>query len=135
MTDYEMLSGLTELINTLWTIFTVYVSIVFAVLVAGYIAAAKLTSRMVSLIITLYTLVALWALLGLNRTSLTITALTAEIQRAVLEEGSSLGWHPVTTTPDFVFVALPFGISVLAIVAYVGSIIFFLHQRRSGSPA
>ena len=133
MTDYEMFSGLTESINTLWTIFTAYVSIVFAFLVASYLVAKKLASQMVSLVVALYTLVALWALFGLNRTSLTITALTAEIKRAVLESESSLGWHPAVATPDVVFVALPAAISFVAIIAYVGSIVFFFHQRKLDS--
>ena len=42
MSDFEMLSALTESINTLWTIFSIYVSIVFAFLVASYLAAGRL---------------------------------------------------------------------------------------------
>jgi len=57
MTDHELLSTFIEFTNTLWTIFATYVSIVFAFLVAAYLVSSRLTPKVVSLVITLYSLV------------------------------------------------------------------------------
>jgi len=125
-----MFSALSESINTLWTIFSIYVSIVFAFLVASYLVAGNLARTLASIIITLYTLVALWSLFGLNRTAATVVAIIFEIKRAVLETNSSLAWHPAVSTPNQIFSAYPAFITALALVAYVGSIFFFFQQRR-----
>ncbi len=130
MTDYEMLSTVIEIVNALWAIFATYVSIVFAFLVASYLVADKLAPKIVSIVITLYTLVALWSVFGLNRISATASGMAFEIKRAVLEAGSSLGWHPIVGTPDQLFSAIPVFVTTVALVAYVGSIVFFFHQRK-----
>ena len=130
MTDYELLSILAEFINATWMVFATYVSIVFAFLVAGYLVSNRLTKRMISIVITIYTLVALWSLWGLNRNIATVTAIVAEIKRAVREDGSSLGWVPAVGTPDFLFPIVPILVTMLAVVAYAGSIAFFFHQRK-----
>jgi len=131
MTDYEMMSLAIEIINTLWAIFAIYVSIVFAFLVAGYLVASQLAPKIVSIVITLYSLVALWSLWGLNRTAATAMALIAEIQRAVEQDGSSLGWYPGVSIPEPVLVGIPLLVTAVAVLAYIGSIAFFFHQRKT----
>jgi general stress protein CsbA len=130
MSDYELVSVLIEYINTTWAIFATYVSVVFAFLVAGYFAAKKLASTMVSLVITLYTLVVIWSVFALNRNVASIGAATDEIKRVVREGESSLSWVPLTSTPDFLSSAMPIMVTGLAVVAYVGSLLFFFHQRK-----
>ena len=130
MTDYEMFEALTETISNLWTIFAVYVSIVFAFLVAGHLAARQLTARIVVLVISLYTLVAMWTLYGLNRTAATIAAVSAEIQRTVLESGSSLGWLPVMAASDTTIAAFPLVILGIGLAIYIGSMVFFFNEQK-----
>lgn len=130
MNDYEILSMTEEFVNTTWTIFATYVSIVFAFLVASYLVAAKLVARIVWIVIALYTLVALWAVWGLNRTSVSLVAAMAEIKRMVQESDSSLGWWPPASTPDLVLSLIPTVITAIAVFAYAGSVIFFFHQRK-----
>lgn len=133
MTDYEMLSITVELVNTVWAIFATYVSIVFAFLVASYLVAQKLAPRIVSIVITLYTLVALWAVFGLNRTMASLSAAIGEIKRAVLANSSSLDWYPGASIPDVISSAFPILITIIAVIAYFGSLAFFFHQRRVSS--
>ena len=135
MTDYEMMSLVVEVVNTLWAIFATYVSVVFAFLVASYLVASELAARIVAIVITLYTLVALWSFWGLNRTAVTLSNLIAEIQRAVEEDGSSLAWYPGVSVPDFMLAAIPLLITTVAVVAYAGSLGFFFHQRKYRTPA
>ena len=130
MTDYELLSIFIEFINTTWTIFATYVSVVFAFLVAGYLVSKKLSSSIVSTVVTLYTLVAFWSIFALNRNVVAIGAAVAEINRAILEDGSSLGWLPAIASADFLTPVIPFLVTSLAIVAYLGSIFFFFYQRK-----
>jgi hypothetical protein len=131
MTDYEILSALNASISTLWTIFATYVSIVFAFLVAGYLTASELASRIVWVVVTVYTLVALWAIFGLNRTAASLIATSFEIKRAVLESGSSLGWHPIVKTPDLFLRGVPILVTAIAVAAYVGSMVFFFYERKA----
>ena len=135
MTDYELLTILIEFINIVWTIFATYVSIVFAFIVASHLVAKKLTSRVVSLVITLYTLVALWSVWGISMNSFAISATTGELKRRFVEGDSSLGWLPILEMPDSMRSTVPFLITLLVFVVYVGSIIFFFYQRREEQPS
>ena len=135
MTDYELLSIFIEFINTTWAIFATYVSIVFAFLVAGYLVSKKLSSTIVSIVVTLYTLVAFWSVFALNRNVIAIGATVAEINRAVQEGESSLGWVPGVAAADFMTPLIPALVTGLAVVAYVGSIFFFFYQRNSTPPS
>ena len=133
MTDYELVSLLIEFINTTWVIFATYVSIVFAFLVAGYFVSEKLAPKMISLVVSLYTLVALWSVFALNRNVVAIGAAADEIKRVLLEGDSTLDWVPVAATPDFLTPVIPILVTGLAIVAYAGSIFFFFYQRKNAS--
>ena len=134
MTDYELLTILIEFINIMWTIFATFVSIVFAFIVASHLVAKKLTSRVVSLVITLYTLIALWSVWGISLNSFALSATAGELKRRSVEDGSSLGWLPMLEMPDVMRSAIPFLITLLVFVVYVGSIIFFFYQRRVERP-
>ena len=131
MTDYELVSLLTESIMLLWQIFATYVSIVFAFLVATYLVSHKLAAKMVSTVIALYTLVVAWSLFGISRTSATVIALANEIKLSVLQGNASLAWHPVVSTPDLALTFIQFLNNGVAVFAYVASIIFFFHQRSA----
>ena len=135
MTDYELLTTLIEFINIVWTIFATYVSIVFAFIVASHLVAKKLTPRVVSLVITLYTLVALWSVWGISMNAFAISATAGELKRRLLEDNSSLGWLPLLEMPDFMRSTVAYLIMLLVFVVYVGSIIFFFYQRRVEPPS
>jgi len=130
VSDYELLSMTQEFVNTTWAIFATYVSIVFAFLVASYLVARKLVSRIVWIVIASYSLVALWAVWGLNRTSASLAASIKEVKRLVQASDSSLGWWPPASMPDAVVSAIPVVITAIAVFAYLGSVVFFFHQRR-----
>ena len=135
MTDYELLTVTIEFINIVWAIFATYVSIVFAFIVASHLVAKKLTPRVVSLVITLYTLVAVWAVWGISMNVFAISATGAEMKRRLVEESSSLGWLPMLEMPDIMRSTIPFLITLLGIVVYAGSIIFFFNKRREEQPS
>ena len=131
MTDYELLSTFIEFINTTWLIFTTYVSIVFAFLAVGYLISSRLTPKMVSLVVTLYSLVAVWSIFALSQNVQAISAAQGEIKRVVQESGSTLGWVPIASVPNFMNSAVPILVTSIAIVAYLGSVFFFFYQRKN----
>jgi hypothetical protein len=132
MTDYEFIATFTEFVNTTWTIFGIYVSIVFAFIVASYFAASKLTSIVVSLVITLYTLVVVWSVWGISMNAIAISATVGEMRRRlVVDESFTLGWLPILGIPEFLLPVIPILITSLAVVVYTGSIVFFFYQRRT----
>ena len=130
MTDHELITIFIEFVNTTWTIFGTFVSIVFAFIVASYLAASRLTSKVVSLVITLYTLVAAWSVWGISMNANSISATVGEMKRRLLEDSSSLGWLPILGLPDYMLPVIPILITCLASVVYIGSIVFFFYQRR-----
>ncbi len=130
MTDYELLSIFIEFTNTVWTIFATYVSIVFAFIVAAYLVSGRLTPKVVSLVLTLYSLVSFWSIWAISQNAYAIAATVGEMKRVVQESDSSLGWVPQAAVPDFMLPILPIVITSLAFVAYAGSIVFFFYQRR-----
>ncbi|MDA1371637.1 MAG: hypothetical protein O2971_12875 [Proteobacteria bacterium] len=133
MTDFELLTIFIEFINTTWTIFATYVSIVFAFLIAGYLVAKNLSAIIVSLVVTLYSLVAFWSVWALNRNVVAISATSREMKEGILSGQSSLGWFPMASAPEYLFVALPALVTLIAVVAYAGSIFFFFYQRKHDS--
>ncbi len=130
MTDYELLSIFIEFTNTVWTIFATYVSIVFAFIIAAYLVSSRLTSNVVALVLSLYSLVSFWSIWAISQNAYAIAASVGEMKRVAQESNSSLGWVPQTAIPDFMIPILPILITSLAFVVYAGSIVFFFYQRR-----
>lgn len=133
MTEHELITIFIEFVNTTWTIFGTYVSIVFAFIVASYLAAGRLSSIVVWLVITLYTLVAAWSVWGISMNATAISATVGEMKRRSLDESSSLDWLPILGLPDYMLPVIPILITSLAAVVYIGSIVFFFYQRRYAS--
>ena len=59
MSDYELIQLFYEILNGLQTALMNYVAVLFAFLIAAYLIADKLESRMAFIIVALFTLVAL----------------------------------------------------------------------------
>ena len=131
MTDAELLGSFTDFVNTSWMIFTTYVSVLFAFLVAGYLVSSKLGSKMAVLVTSIYTLVALWAIFGINTNLRSVSAAVIEIKRVVRDGDSSLSWLPIMSMPDYLNSVVPILVTFITVAAYTGSIVFFFYQRRS----
>ena len=130
MSDFELISTFMAAVETLWLIFSTFVSVVFAFLVVSYLVAGKLQKSLAATIIGLYSLVALWSVWALNRGSASVSAVGGQMKARVQDGTSTLGWHPAASTPDLVITAIPILITVIALLSYVGSIYFFYAQRK-----
>lgn len=133
MTDSELLSAFMVAVETLWLIFSTYVSIVFAFLVVSYLVANRLQRSLAAISVALYTLVALWSAWALSRSSMSVTAVAAEMKARAQDGTSSIDWHPAANTPDVLISAIPLLITLIAVLAYIGSVFFFYIQRKSPS--
>ena len=56
MTDFELFMAVTEAWNTVYSMFSIYLSVTFAFLVAGHLIASQLKPGMVSVVVVLYTI-------------------------------------------------------------------------------
>jgi len=131
MTDYELLSVFIAFTNTVWLIFAAYVSIVFAFIVAAYLVANRLSPQVVRLVIALYSAVSIWSIWAIRQNAVAIAATAQEMKRVVAESGSSLSWVPQLGIPESMIPVIPWLITLVAAVAYIGSIFFFFYQRTS----
>jgi len=131
MSDYELFNTFTEIWNLVWVIFTVYLSVTFGFIVAGYLVAGRLDRIMVSLVIGLYSLVAVWCFVAIERFATNGVRIASDIRTKVDAGESSLGWTTIATEPADQIPVVRLLILALLIVSFAGSIAFFLHQRRS----
>ncbi len=123
MTDYELFSAFAEAWTLVWLIFATYLTVTFAFLVAGYLVSQSPKPAVATLVVGLYSLVAMWCTFGINRWVATAASMTREIQRAVAEDGSTLAWTTMATTPELVTGTIPRLLLVICVGAYAGAVI------------
>jgi len=126
-----MISAFSEVWSTSWSVFAVYISITFAFLVTGYLVAGQLAPKIISIVIILYTFVAIWCFAGAERFARNGVNLGFEIKAAVEAGESSLGWTTMANEPDFMLSIVPSLFWIIFLVTYCGSV-FFFHQRKHG---
>ena len=127
MTDYEVLMAFTDIADSSQDSYMNFVSIVFGFIVAGYLVADKLSQKMTILITILFTFVAFQEAMSAILFLTDYLGLIPEMQS---REGLQFhGAHDVGHFFPPVYIAIHIATLILA---YVGSIIFFFHQRREG---
>ena len=133
MTDYELVTLFAEYNGSLQTSLMNYVAVLFAFLIAAYLIAGKLESRMAFIIVTLFTLVALPQLSNVFGYGHDVAAIAGQISARAAENTSSLGWH-ATSKPwgPFAVSVARYSTAVVLFVSYIGGLVFFFHQRHAG---
>ena len=130
MTDFELLMAFNEMAINGQEVYMNFVSIVFGFIVAGYLVADKLSGKMVILMVTLFTFVTLQEAMNTTLFLLDQVGLIPEMQTR-----DALQFHGANNVGDIfapLFIAIKIGTLILA---YIGSIVFFFHQRRAGKKA
>ena len=125
MTDYELMSLFGEYVSHQQAVYMNFVTIVFAYIVAGYFVANKLTGRMAAIITILFTVVAFQlgtAAFFLIKDQFGLVP-EMSTRDALQFHGAVQGGEPVTNMYVFLYIVAP-------IIAYIGALIFFFHQRR-----
>ena len=134
MTGYELVYLLGDQTSLLFTIFATYTTIIFAFVGAGYLFASKLTRGMASILVILYSSAAAFCCLIEYRLVVMLGAVFEHMRPKAAGGTSGLDWFPFWVFDDTQWSVPPllFGAFVLA---YLGGLVFFFHQRRVGLKA
>ena len=133
MTDYELVYLFVEIVKAHETSFMKYVAVLFSFLLAGYLVADKLESKMVFIIVGLFTLVALQMLSNIFGFGTDVASLGVEIQSRASDGATGLDWHGAAAPWGVITISVA-RITSIAVVglSYIGALIFFFHQRHVG---
>ncbi len=130
MTDYELLDLFIQNADSLQSAFMNYIAVLFAFLIAGYLAAATL----VFVVVALFTLVTLQQALYTWGYGNDLAGFAGQIIARAAENPSALGWHGTASLMGVAIsnpVASSSG-SVVIILSYIGALVLFFHQRHVG---
>ena len=130
MSEYETASLFYEMIGVANASMANYLTVVFAVLAAGYLVAEKLDRTSAIVVLSLFTVFALGMtneIVSAYRDFAGLGRLMAQMAAA----GPAFSWHPVAGTRGAGFALIPFVVLGICAVAYVGTMWFFLHTRRT----
>ena len=131
--DYQLISLFLEYSLAVNAVFTGYVAVLFAFLIAAYLVAAKLEPAMVFIIVGLFTLVVLQAATPIIGMGSELTGLAGEIAALATHESSSVGRHAMARPWGLVAISTYRFTSITAVaLSYIGALIFFFHQRHVG---
>lgn len=132
MTDYEMLSLVGELFNGMMLLFTTYVSIVFAFLVAGSLAAPHLNRVLAWTAVLLFTLACVYIFGAMMVLGDNMTALSGIMRDAVADGRADLGrFRLARPEGDAIRRPAAWLVRVLMLSSYAGAVFFFWYQRKT----
>jgi cellobiose-specific phosphotransferase system component IIC len=129
MTDYELVDTFYTIASLADQLIASFVTLLFAFLVASYLASSKLDRRMVVIIISLYSFMALRYIALYYRVTDDIGALGRTLTEIRLEQGSSLDWLEISSGMWWATA----GTSAAMLLCYLASIFFFFYTRHRGN--
>ena len=136
MTDFELYYLVLENTSTAFSIFTTYLTIIFAFLVAGHLMGHKISTGMTVVMIALFSLASLICVMVAVRAAEGMAGLAGLISKAIADGQSNLSWMPYGSPNSRVAsTMLQTGFLVLLVLAYIGALVFFFQQRRAGLKA
>ena len=129
MTEYEMAYLLNDSIRLLGTIMETFIALLFAFVVVGYLASAKLTRPVASFAVFVFSLLALRYISGWYMYSADVIALSEQAFQAKLQPSTALGFLFTKISPTTL--SLYFNVTLVGmILSYIGSIAFFFYARQ-----
>lgn len=132
MTEYETAYLFKELIDSAGNATINYVSVLFGFLVAGYLAAPRLSKAMSGILVGLFVFFALMMIFTVNRTMAVTASLVNDVRLSAAGGDTALAWHPIVYEPaNFIEYFVPLYTGLL-IASFVAALVFFFHCRRGG---
>jgi hypothetical protein len=129
MTEYEAYDTVMSLASQTYSLMFGYFSLVFAFLVMSYMAAERLSIRLVAVVIGLYTLASLVIVLNFYALNVDLDNLYVYMLDRKMGGTYELAWFGMN--PLWVPKALTFLQVLLGLGGYFGSIFFFFHSRKT----
>lgn len=125
MTDYELLSLFSEFGGNTQETFVNYVGVLSAFIVAAYLVADRLTTKMTVVIVTLFSIVALQQGSALLLHWGDQVGLLAEIRTR-----DELMWHGAHRAPPSIGLIFYATYFITVFGGYIGALVFFFDRRR-----
>jgi len=130
MTDFELIYLFNELFNTMYARLNDFMVGLFAMLVASYFVAAKLSRTMARLVAGLYTLFSMATIVPTIGASNRMVLAAQQVKLVAIQSGSDLAplisimptWGSVMPT-----------MLVLLVAAYAGAMVFFFQARKDNA--
>ena len=127
MTDYEVLSLFNEMSANTQGAYMNFVAILSAFLIAGYLAAHRLSKTMTIIVIALFTVAALQEgcvsfLLWGDQLGLMVD----------MRAHAALSWHGASRVGPLLGIFFYSTFAATIIGGYIGALVFFFHQRHVG---
>ena len=127
MTDYEMIDLFLTFGSNLESMVERFIALLFAFLIASYLVSAKLRPLMVTIVVALYSYMALrYVFFYFNIFADQIT-LARQIVASQDQPGSSLRW---LDAPPSTMLAIYYSQTVAMLLSYIASLVFFFYTRR-----
>ena len=130
MTEYEAYDTLMSLASSSFDLMFGYFSLGFAFLVMSHLAAAKLSGKLVAVVIGLYTLASMIIILNFYALNVDLDNLYAYMLERKLSGEYDLGWFGMN--PIWVPKTLTLMQVLLGFGGYIASLFFFFHSRSLG---
>ena len=126
MTEYELVDTFYTIAGLSDQLIVSFITLLFAFLIASYLASSRLDRRMVVVVIALYSFMALRYVLVFYNVSGDLVTLAETINESRLQAGSSLSWLEIGGG-----MSMTLGGTIAAMfLAYLGSIYFFFYTRN-----
>ena len=132
MTEYESYDTLMSLAANSYDLMFGYFSLVFAFLVMSHLAAKKLSSQLVVVVLGLYTLASLVITLNFYALNIDLDSLYLYMLERKMDGRFDLSWFGLN--PAWVPKSLTILQVLLGLGGYFGSIFFFLYSRKKRLP-
>ncbi len=129
MNNYELLSLYSEYGQLVVNVVTVYISFLFAYIVASYAVAGKLTRLQFSIITFFFAGISLHLASVIRVHGERVVSLQMEITRRIEENGSEIAFISASKIPAW----FPTGLLIFYLVASVFAIAFAVHIRKTSN--
>ena len=128
MTEYEAYDTVMSIASNTFNLMFGYFSLVFGFLVMSHLAARKLSTELVAVVIGMYTMACLVIVLNFYALNVDLDNLYAYMLDNKMNAVYDLAWFVMN--PLWVPQSLTFLQVLLGLGGYFGSIFFFFHSRR-----
>lgn len=130
MTEYEMASLLTDMMDSLAAAATFNFAVLTTFLIASFAAAHRLTRTMSAVVLGLFLLASI-SLIAAMYGQLAALAGLVERMREYAHEGAGLSWHIATTVPSWTMEFARYLGPITFLAGTFAAIYFFFHCRSS----
>ena len=126
MTEYELVDTFYTIAELSDQLIVSFVTLLFAFLVASYLVSSRLDNRMATVVIALYSFMALRYVLVYYNVSDDLVTLADTINHLRQSSGSNLGWFEIGGGMSNMIV----GTTLAMFLSFLASIYFFFYTRR-----